>query len=67
MIVASGQISKADLSASALVLAYGILLFASEPIALKWINFAPTFFAACATFSPPFHWTFSKSLGVPGV
>ena len=33
--VASGQISKTDLSASALVLTYGILLFGSDPIALK--------------------------------
>jgi hypothetical protein len=67
MTVASGQNSKTDLSASALVFAYGILLLGSEPIALKCINLAPTFFTALATFSAPFHWTFSKSLGVPDV
>jgi hypothetical protein len=63
--VASGEMSKTDFSASALVLAYGMLLFSSAPIALKWIIFAPTFFAAFATFSAPFHWISSKSLGVP--
>jgi hypothetical protein len=65
--VASGQISKTDLSASALVLTYGMLLSGSAPIALKWINLAPTSLAAFATFSAPFHWTTSKSRGVPNI
>lgn len=55
MIVASGHISKTDSSANPFVLAYGILLVLSAPIALKWINLAPAVLDADATFIAPFH------------
>ncbi len=52
--------------AESLVLAYGMLLSLSAPIALMWISFAPTSFAATATSSAPCHCIVSNSLGRGG-
>lgn len=65
--VASGHKRRTEFSANPFVLTYGMLLSGFAPMALKCMSFAPTFWAAIATFSAPFHCMSSNCFAVPSM